>query len=220
MMTATKYSLTLAAIQHGKGEVDWYAATECALSGERDDFDRACDRAEGAADEDVRAKACDLLATDDPWELGFIEDDSRLVDRVNSVLREVASRIIQRQAQEIVDAEERAAQELDAAIANRKLECAEAIMDALAHKGGKHDACRLKFVSGGYGGFGSIYLRFRSLKLRISDHNEVPGGGFNVETGERNGASAHSWIINSAASGIPSREEIRSLVADLLKGEQ
>lgn len=63
---------------------------------------------------------------------------------------------------------------------------------------------------------GSRYADYRGLKLRISDHEQVPGGGFNSTTGERMGEADVSWVIDPDDEP-PTPAQIRSAVAKALK---
>lgn len=58
----------------------------------------------------------------------------------------------------------------------------------------------------------SQYASYRGLKLRLSDHASVSGGGWCEERQERMGEADLEWVVD-AESEVPSREEIRSLVA-------
>jgi hypothetical protein len=62
---------------------------------------------------------------------------------------------------------------------------------------------------------GSMYASYRGLELRISDHPQVDGGGFNESTGDRMGESDLQAVIDE--HHVPrTREEIRSTVAKQL----
>jgi hypothetical protein len=65
-------------------------------------------------------------------------------------------------------------------------------------------------------GGGSRYADFRGLKLRIADHDQVAGGGFDMETQERLGEADINWTVDEETD-IPTREEIRREVAHALR---
>ena len=61
-------------------------------------------------------------------------------------------------------------------------------------------------------GGGSFYARFHGLKLRVSDHWQVSGGGWSEERQCRMGESDLEWVASESESEIPSREDIRRAV--------
>lgn len=64
---------------------------------------------------------------------------------------------------------------------------------------------------------GSWYADYRGLKLRISDHPQVAGGGFNVGTGDRMGEADIQWIVDENSTDLPTAADIRKAVAEKLR---
>lgn len=62
---------------------------------------------------------------------------------------------------------------------------------------------------------GSWYLHFRGIKIRVSDHPQKPGGGWNEATGKRMGEADMQWVIDEEAD-VPTTDQVRISVAKLL----
>jgi len=205
-------TLLVTAIQNGLGEIDWSAATDNARWDHSTLVYEACDRASGGSDEEVRAKALELIAA---GELP-LDPSLKLRENIDLTLTDAASRLIALEAQAALDAEESELRERESKLADLRLDVAAAIREALGPK--------CKQVADGYRGFGSIYLRYDNglseAHLRVSDHSQKAGGAFNERTGERRGDVDYSWIITDPTDGIPSREEIRVTVAKIVREQE
>lgn len=73
------------------------------------------------------------------------------------------------------------------------------------------------------GGGPSVYAWYNGLKLRISNHAQVSGGGFNMNSGERMGESDLQWVVTDEDAeryDVPSKAEIRSDVAQALRSRR
>ena len=67
-------------------------------------------------------------------------------------------------------------------------------------------------------GNGSLYAAYgdsMGIKLRVSDHAQVDGGGWLTDDfgSGRSGRAAVSWVVRRANTRVPTRDEIRSVVA-------
>lgn len=74
-------------------------------------------------------------------------------------------------------------------------------------------------ASFGVSGGGSQYATLNRkndlpIKLRIADHHQVEGGGFNEGSQSRMGESDISWVVDSPLSELPSQDEIYRTVLD------
>lgn len=56
---------------------------------------------------------------------------------------------------------------------------------------------------------GSWYGEKRGLKIRVSDHCQVRGGGWSEERQERMGEAELQFVVESTDSSLPTRAEIR-----------
>lgn len=61
---------------------------------------------------------------------------------------------------------------------------------------------------------GSRYTTYRTIEIRVSDHEAPTWGGYNPATGERYGNADVEFL---AADGVPTRAAIRSAVAAALR---
>lgn len=62
----------------------------------------------------------------------------------------------------------------------------------------------------------SVYAWYGDLKLRISDHYQVGGGGYSMESDERMGEADIEWVVETTGAEFhtaPTRIEIRNEVA-------
>jgi hypothetical protein len=98
----------------------------------------------------------------------------------------------------------------------RKIDAAEVVR--VAGRG------RAVMRSGGYSGFGSIYLRYTSsgrygftVDIRISNHAQVDGGGWNSTTGERRGEADISYMIESENAPLPTVQAVRAAIAESIR---
>lgn len=196
--------LTLAALRAGFGEVNWETATELAAW----DESRACKNACEAADE---PNAGDILKHAEELTLERCDEyyDVSLVSRCGWLLTLAAADLLKVQAESILDdihAAEKASRD---AIETRLGEAVEAIDSAL------RDKCEVKCARGS----NSIYMRYRGVSIRVSDHKQVSGGGWNEATGERYGECDCQWIIN-ADSPLPTAEHVRKTISRILWDER
>ena len=197
--------LTLAALRAGFGEVNWTTATELAAW----DDSRACKNACEAADE---PNAGDILKHAEELTLERCDEyyDVSLVSRCGWLLTLAAADLIEVQAENILEdihAAEKASQD---AIESRLGEAVEAINSAL------RDRCEMKCARGS----NSIYLRYRGVSIRVSDHKQVDGGGWNEATGDRYGECDWQWIIKDADSPLPTAEHVRKTISRILWDER
>jgi hypothetical protein len=76
------------------------------------------------------------------------------------------------------------------------------------------DATGLSFrESGGGSWYATIARSDCFVKVRISDHEQKAGGGWNEARGERMGEAHLQFVVRSAETPIPSREQIRKRLA-------
>lgn len=61
---------------------------------------------------------------------------------------------------------------------------------------------------------GSLYAYLMGRKLRLSDHAQKPGGGFNEGTGERMGMSDIQWVVNNPDGPMLTEKQILDKVAE------
>lgn len=106
----------------------------------------------------------------------------------------------------------------DAAIVDylAKKEAVAAQVEAIRKALGKHliaGACDgVKITGMVESAGGSWYGTYHGLKIRVSDHAHKPGGGFNQNTGERNGEPDVSFVVTSMAGVMTDRRDIRDPV--------
>ena len=196
--------LTLAAMRAGFGEVNWTTATELAAWDDSRACKNACEEADEPSDDDILKHAEELV-------LDRCEDhfDVSLVSRCGWLLTLAAADLIKVQAEAILEniyATEKAFRD---AIESRLEETVEAINSAL------RDKCEVKCARGS----NSIYLRYRGVSIRVSDHKQVSGGGWNEATGERYGDCDCQWII-AADSPLPTAEHVRKTISRILWDER
>jgi hypothetical protein len=204
--------LTASAIRLGIGTINWSAATECAAWDNADYIREACEAVSGPDEQQVREKALAMLASG----TANFDDTMRLADRVHALLIDAAAQLIADEAQELLDRQREEEFEAADALRSRKLEACEAIRAALGR--------RVEQTNDGYSGFGSMYFVYRSrsgygytVDIRVSDHTQVAGGGWNEGTGDRHGESDVSFVIDSVDCELPTRSEIRDAVANALR---
>lgn len=66
----------------------------------------------------------------------------------------------------------------------------------------------------------SVYAYYGEIKLRVSDHDQVSGGGYSMESDERMGEADLQWVVeipDAEFHPVPSRAEIRKEVATALR---
>ena len=193
--------LTLAALKAGVGAVDWSDIITMAAWDETRECRAACDEAEEPGAVDILERAQKLAV--DRCEEYF---DVSLVERCGYLLTLAAASLVQERAEIIVSqvhaAERKAADE----ILYRMGEAEDIIAAAL------RDKCVVK--SARYSN--SVYLRYRNVSLRVSDHRQVSGGGWNEATGERMGDCDWQWVISAADSPLPTRANVRDAIAKIL----
>jgi hypothetical protein len=70
-------------------------------------------------------------------------------------------------------------------------------------------------------GGGSWYGRYRhsdiDIKLRVADHPQKEGGGFNEQLQERMGESDIQWVITSPDGAMPTPDQIRAAIVNKIK---
>lgn len=190
------------ALRLGRGEIDWCAAVDSAVA---DDLHRDwCEQA-SVSDEAAREAAIAGVADGSIDSLAGYE---RLAARVNGALTDAAARLVAAEAYRLRDAAIEADHVAAVALRDRKLDLCREIEAALP-------ACEQ--TNHGFDGFGSLYYRYREVKIRVSDHAQVAGGGWNAGTGERHGESDVSFVVAGHDSPLPSRREIRARVARVLR---
>ena len=197
--------LTLAAMRAGFGEVNWTTATELAAWDDSRACKNACEEADEPSDDDILKHAEELV-------LDRCEDhfDVSLVSRCGWLLTLAAADLIKVRAENILEniyAAEKASRD---AIETRLGEAVEAIDSAL------RDRCEVKSARGS----NSIYLRYRGVSIRVSDHKQVSGGGWNEATGDRYGECDCQWIIKAADSPLPTAEHVRKTISRILCDER
>lgn len=105
------------------------------------------------------------------------------------------------------------------------------INDEIFAEGERYDSARLlikdaieKELGVGFKGSPSAYANYKGLKLRLSDHAQVPGGGFNLQTDDRMGEADIQWILehdeHSHNAQPPTKEQIRAVVAKALRNQR
>lgn len=193
--------LTLAALKAGVGEVDWSDIITMAAWNETRECRAACEEAEEPGAGDILERA-QKLAVDRCQE--FFEVP--LVERCGWLLTLAAAELVAERAEIIVAQVHAAEREAADAIAYRLGQAADVIKAALR---GKCVVKSARFSN-------SVYLRYRSISLRISDHRQVSGGGWNEATGERMGECDWQWVISDADSPLPTRANVRDAIGKLL----
>lgn len=193
--------LTLAALKAGVGAVDWSAVVALAAWDETRECRAACDEAEEPDAADILERA-QKLAVDRCQE--FFEVP--LVERCGWLLTLAAAELVAELAGIIVAQVHAAERQAADEILYRMGEAEEIITAALR---GKCVVKSARFSN-------SVYLRYRNVSLRISDHRQVSGGGWNEATGERMGVCDWQWIISAADSPLPTRANVRGAIGKIL----
>lgn len=195
--------------------LDWCAVCEMARWDSSERTRELVERAYQPDADEIVAAALLILTAGELWRHG-VDESAPLGQRVKETLEAAAAALVRRDAIRLGEEEECAWRAEQAAQADAKSSAAEAILAALGS--------RCEMVTDGYGGFGSIYLRYRSkagyhVEIRVSDHEQKVGGGWNEGRGERMGESDLSYLI-LAAGDCPERGQVRRDVAQALAGKR
>lgn len=192
--------LTIAALRAGFGEVKWTTATAIAAWDEsKICLDACCEADEPKAGEIL--EAAESLANDRRDEFF----DVSLLERCSWLLTYAAAELISAHAKKIIA--DNFAKEREAAEAiERRIE---QVMDSV------EIALRVSPADWrGSASSNSAYLRYRGISIRVSDHKQKLGGGWNEGTGNQYGDCDLQFLTNT---DLPTTAEIRKSVCEMLR---